>query len=741
MEFEIQTVPLVDSQNTTTTANQNVDASSAPRSELDSVLAALMPDSTSDSTSESIAHGSNDILAELESDSAAEVPADPVEPLQDHDHPVNDATEDSPEHSFTTISVLELAEILDQHRIWVETAGESGNKADLCGVNLAKADLTGVNLQGAQLQRANLAGADLSMANLRGANLIQSDLRDTNLLGAELRGANLMGANLYGAEGVWVGRLGGANLFDAILPETVAAFDSSKAIEDSTKIARWFYFLMLGISVASFLLIAATSDVRLILNSSAIPHTGNFLPMTGFYLGGSLLLFVAYVRFHFLLLRLWGSMSELPAVFVDGQTLEKDGPWYLMGVVRRHFKWNRDSRSPFAMLESLLSTFLAYWVVPSTLFLFWMRYLVRQDFRGTLLHTVLLTLSVGAATCLPSVVSQFLRPGELRRQKSKNILRLAFLTLRAALATGAVVLLFSFGVSRGLPADRDIAPQHSSASIRRWASDVLQSVGYRPYADLTEASLSTPPANNDWSDQAVAAVDGARLNQINLRFARAYRSFLANAKLWRADLEGAYLSEADLRGANMREAILRNAILDRARISHTLLVSSDVSGANLIGADLRAADLSYCNLENADLSNAKVNGASLYAVNLRNSRLTRSDLSGADLRDTKLEQSILSFANLQQADLSSAKMAQAKLAGAQLKGTILLDADLTSADLQGAFLTGAVLRNADIHNAALSGADLRGASGLTSTQLCTAKWRGALLDPDMESALQTQCPQ
>ncbi len=731
MDFEIQTVQFVDTH-TTTSANPNVDASPASSSDTNTMGSASLPESVSSDPS--------DVLAVL----AAELDAEPevqAEPLQDHDRQVNEGTEISADETFSTISVLELAEILDQHRIWVETAGESGNKADLCGVNLAKADLTGVNLQGAQLQRANLAGADLSMANLRGTNLAQADLRDTNLLGAELRGANLMGANLYGAEGVWVGRLGGANLFDAILPETVAAFDSSKAIEDSTKIARWFYFLMLGISAASCLLIAATSDVHLILNSSAIPHTGNFLPMTGFYLGGSLLLFVAYVRFHFLLLRLWGSMAELPAVFVDGQTLEKDGPWYLMGVVRRHFKWNRDSRSPFAMLESLLSTFLAYWVVPSTLFLFWLRYLVRQDFRGTLLHTVLLTLSVGAATCLPSVVSRFLRPGELLRQKSKNILRLAFLTLRAALATGAVILLFSIGVNRGLPADRDIAPQHSSASIRRWASEILQSVGYRPYADLTEASLSTPPANGDWSDQGIAAVDGAHLNQTNLRFARAYRSFLVNAKLWRANLEGAYLSEADLRGANMREAFLRDAILDRARISHTLLVSSDISNANLIGADLRAADLSYCNLENARLSNAKLNAASLYAVNLRRAELTRSDLTGADLRDTKLEQSILSFANLQQADLSSAKMAQAKLGGAQMKGTILLDTDLNGADLQGAFLTGAVLRDADIHNAVLSGADLRGASGLTSTQLCTAKWRGALLDPDMESALQTQCPQ
>ena len=98
------------------------------------------------------------------------------------------------------ISLLDLAEILDQHKIWVESGGESGVKADLCGVNLAKADLTGVNLQGAHLHRMNLAGADLSMANLRGASLVRSNLQNANLLGTELRGANLMGANLYGAE-------------------------------------------------------------------------------------------------------------------------------------------------------------------------------------------------------------------------------------------------------------------------------------------------------------------------------------------------------------------------------------------------------------------------------------------------------------------------------------------------------------------------------------------------------------
>jgi hypothetical protein len=197
------------------------------------------------------------------------------------------------------ISLLELAEILDQHKIWVESGGETGAKADLSGVNLSKADLTGVNLQGAHLHRTNLVGADLSMANLRGASLVRADMRNANLLGTELRGANLMGANAYGADGLWFGRLGGTNLFDAVLPESISAVDSSKAIGDATKVARVFYFLTVGLSLVCCLLIAFTTDLRLLLNSSALPfwRLTTILPMSGLYLGGPLVLLALSLRF------------------------------------------------------------------------------------------------------------------------------------------------------------------------------------------------------------------------------------------------------------------------------------------------------------------------------------------------------------------------------------------------------------------------------------------------------------
>jgi uncharacterized protein YjbI with pentapeptide repeats len=659
------------------------------------------------------------------------------------------ATADSPlgepssEGDSVGISLIDLAEILDQHKMWVESGGETGVKADLCGVNLAKADLTGVNLQGAHLHRTNLVGADLSMANLRGASLVRSNLQNANLLGTELRGANLMGANLYGAEGLWFGRLGGTNLFDAVLPESISAVDSSKAIGDATKVARWFYFLTVGASLLCCVLIAFTTDVRLLLNASAVPSVrlGNLLPMTSLYLGGPLLLLVLSLRFHFLLLRLWGSMAALPAVFPDGQTLEKDGPWYLMGLVRRHFRWQGESRSAMTAFETVLSTVLAYWIVPVTMFFFWLRYLPRQDFRGTLLHVFVITLAVVTATCVPFVVSRVLRPGDIRMPKSKNIIRMILGTTRAALACGCILFLFSFGVNRGLPFDRGTSAEGSTADVKRWAAMVFQSVGYRPYADLTEATLSTPPPpGTEWTDETVQEIAGARLNQMNLRFARGYRAFLINAKLWRANLEGVYLSEADLRGANLREALLRSAILDRAQVAHAVLVSANATGANFAAADMRFADLSYGTFENAVLSNAKISGASLYAVNLRNAQLLRTDLSRTDMRDTKLDHAVLSFANLEQADLSSARLEEANLTGARLKGTILLDADLKKADLRGAYFTGAILPGVEMDGANLAGADLRGASGITAVQVCSAlHGRSALMDAELAAEVQQRC--
>src|SRR6202051_2515799 len=86
--------------------------------------------------------------------------------------------ETAPSAESRAISLLDLAAVMDQHKIWAESGGESGTKADLCGVHLANADLTGANLQGALMNKANLRGADLSLANLRGTSLVKASLRE-----------------------------------------------------------------------------------------------------------------------------------------------------------------------------------------------------------------------------------------------------------------------------------------------------------------------------------------------------------------------------------------------------------------------------------------------------------------------------------------------------------------------------------------------------------------------------------
>ena len=104
-------------------------------------------------------------------------------------------------------------------KYWIAQCQETGEIADLQGINLCWVDLQGidlhwVDLQYAELREANLQGADLQYAELREANLHGANLRGANLRGANLRGANLQGAYLQGAD------LQGANLQGANLQET-----------------------------------------------------------------------------------------------------------------------------------------------------------------------------------------------------------------------------------------------------------------------------------------------------------------------------------------------------------------------------------------------------------------------------------------------------------------------------------------------------------------------------------------
>ena len=99
----------------------------------------------------------------------------------------------------------ELDMILEKHKLWLNSDGQEGEKADLSYTDLQCADLRfaclmHADLTGTNLRCACLIGADLRYANLEGSDLTGADLEGVNLLGADLAGANLRCTNLSHAK-------------------------------------------------------------------------------------------------------------------------------------------------------------------------------------------------------------------------------------------------------------------------------------------------------------------------------------------------------------------------------------------------------------------------------------------------------------------------------------------------------------------------------------------------------------
>jgi len=310
----------------------------------------------------------------------------------------------------------------------------------------------------------------------------------------------------------------------------------------------------------------------------------------------------------------------------------------------------------------------------------------------------------------------------------------------SAAILGAVLAILTLGIVYGAPHDSSVMPDYGAASMRRWAADAFWMIGYRPYADLIESSVSTAPPGWSGRDEDISHVKGAQLNDLHSRYAQGYRTFWTNSHLWKADLQGAYFSESDFRGANLREANLREASFDRAQFFRANLQGARLEKANLTRADLRETDLSYATMHAAIAVGARLGGANLFNADLREARLAHANFERADLREANLSSADLSLADLQDAYLWSTKLPSASLRDAQLNRAILIEADLRNSDLRGANFESAVLRGADFTGANLAGANFRSASGLTAAQLCAAgDRREAQFDDAVSGQVEAQC--
>ena len=183
-------------------------------------------------------------------------------------------------------------------------------------------------------------------------------------------------------------------------------------------------------------------------------------------------------------------------------------------------------------------------------------------------------------------------------------------------------------------------------------------------------------------------LDGAKLQEANLREAKLQEAGLMGAELQKANLMGAnlhkaYLWGAKLQKANLMGAKLQEATLREAELQEAGLRGAELQKANLREANLQKADLWMVNLQKANLWDANLQEADLWMANLQEATLIRANFHKANLWDANLQEADLWMANLQEANLREANLHKADLREANLR-----NANLKGASLQGTRLYG-----------------------------------------------------
>ena len=228
--------------------------------------------------------------------------------------------------------------------------------------------------------------------------------------------------------------------------------------------------------------------------------------------------------------------------------------------------------------------------------------------------------------------------------------------------------------------------EHSPIPLRQSGTDDPGPELPPPRPDV-QAAVTVVGRRDTERDKRIIDLTGAKLTNVDLRFA-----LLRFARLGGAIFDGADLADARLGGA----------IFDGADLTSARLISADLTGAHLAGANLTGADLTGAHLTRG----AGLGGVDLTGANLTGARLVRANLTGANLTGANLVGANLTGARLTGADLTDAHLAVEMTSGeALVRANLGLTADFTDAD----FATMHVVAGRGIIRADLTDADLAGA--------------------------------
>ncbi|HVJ53401.1 MAG TPA: pentapeptide repeat-containing protein [Aliidongia sp.] len=494
--------------------------------------------------------------------------------------------------------------------------------ADFSGAVLDDADFTGADLhhacfKKAELPRARFNGADLRNVDFCGSDLTFADFTDAKLDGCRFRACNLSGAT--------------------IAIETVTSSLLATASELSATASRTLLTL-LGFCLYAWITLATTSDAALVANSSTspLPVLSVELPIVGFFWVAPLMLYGMFLYLQLSLQRLWETLAELPAYLPDGKTADRTADtWFFSGMLQANFSRLRDCRPGATRVENGLSRILIWGVTPLTIAAVWLRYLPRHDWAGTSFLVLLFGLAITTAGICYTRAAMTLG---VDQREQRFMLRDLSSHLPCALSTVALIFL-SIGVLTPEPASSFLS------SCSRLSTEILDAVGFRSAARLTDARLSaerdTPAASDEPNGipAALASFTGPALKNADLRDMQGAHLFapqsdlkgalLRNARLWAADLRLARLDEVQADGVNLAQAKLSYANLlgaqfPAASLWHVVadhvcgmgtvfagahLEGADLSGSTLIGADFTAAAVKDMKLAGANISQAKFTGA------------------------------------------------------------------------------------------------------------------------------------
>ncbi len=280
---------------------------------------------------------------------------------------------------------------------------------NLSGLNLSNIELAAnndeyqLNLSEANLEHANLAKTNLKNANLTKTNLKNVILNDSNLektilTGTCLEESELKNINLLTVSGLSMKRVGGANLLGAKLPEYISdeKNETIRALNEGIKNTKKLFHLMLFLCLYSYISIAGIRDVNLIINSALkLPVINAEIPISKFYILVPLLLMGVYTYFHFYLQKVWEGITSLPAIFPDGESLDKKlHPWLLLVFMYPYSKHLKENSPAFLKAQITVLAFLSWWITPLTLAFVWYSHLPKHSLLLSSFHLLSFLASI-----------------------------------------------------------------------------------------------------------------------------------------------------------------------------------------------------------------------------------------------------------------------------------------------------------------------------------------------------------